>query len=388
MIFLLGVVFGQELLMILPAMVGALIAIATWWNRKALDNVSYTRRLHFRRGFPEEMIDLQIEVENKKLLPVSWLRIDDLWPEAVGPEGEGSLSPSHLPRTGLLTNVFTLRWFEKIRRTYSLRLRERGIYNLGPVRLDAGDMFGFFENSREIESDMYLTVFPKQVPFKEIPLPTDDPFGERKSRRRLYDDPTLPMGVRDYLPEDDFRRVHWPATARTGVLQSKVYQPVTARVAVICLNVSTFSRHWEGTNREMLEYAVGVTTSLLIHGIEEGFQIGLVSNGSLAKSDQAFRISPARTTRHLVAMLEALAAVTPLITAPFDRFLLKEVPRLPYVASLMLVTPVVNQALEETLLRLRKYNRRITMISLAAEKPRELPGIKIVHAPLPIRSPS
>jgi hypothetical protein len=47
----------------------------------------------------------------------------------------------------------------------------------------------------------------------------------------------------------------------------------------------------------------------------------------------------------------------------------------------MLVTPVVNQALEETLVRLKRYNRRITLISLDQELPRDLPGMQIVHAP-------
>jgi uncharacterized protein (DUF58 family) len=54
------------------------------------------------------------------------------------------------------------------------------------------------------------------------------------------------MGIRPYHPEDGFRRIHWPATARTGELQVKVFQPVTARVMVICLNVSTETHYWMG----------------------------------------------------------------------------------------------------------------------------------------------
>jgi uncharacterized protein (DUF58 family) len=370
-------------MMLVSSMTAVLIAIAAWWNSRALDDVEYMRKFKYRRGFPDETIEVEIEVENKKFLPVSWLRINDLWPEAIAPVEENALVHSHLPKIGLLINVFSLRWFEKISRKYLLRLRQRGVYNLGPANLNSGDIFGFYESTREKDSGDYLTVFPKTVPFKDIPFPTHDPFGDMRSQRRLYEDPNLPMGVREYRPEDDFRRVHWPASARTGELQSKVYQPVTARVVVICLNVSTFSRYWEGTNRQMLEYAVGITTSLAIQGIEDGFQVGLVSNGSLAKSDQSFRISPARSTRHLAAMLGALAAVTPLITAPFDRFLLKEVPRLPYAASLMLVTSVITPDLEETVLRLRKYNRRISLIALDRDQPRDLPGIRIVHAPIP-----
>ena len=44
---------------------------------------------------------------------------------------------------------------------------------------------------------------------------------------RLYEDPTRIAGVRRYEAGDPLNRVHWRATARTGVLHSKVYEPST-----------------------------------------------------------------------------------------------------------------------------------------------------------------
>ena len=120
MIFVIGVVVQEPLLMVMPTMVGVILAVAYWWRQHALDEIVYRRRPHFRRGFPGETVDLQVEVENRKFLPVSWLRVQDPWPEAVGPEGEGLLGPYHIPQVGLLTNVFSLRWFERRLRRYTL----------------------------------------------------------------------------------------------------------------------------------------------------------------------------------------------------------------------------------------------------------------------------
>ena len=380
-IFIIGVILQEPLFLVVTTMVGVVLAIAYWWQKRSLDAVIYRRKPFYRRAFPGEKVDIQIEVENKKILPISWLRVNDFWPQAIGPEDESRLGASHIPQVGLLTNIFSLRWYEKLRRNFTLVFRQRGVYKIGPARLESGDIFGFYETAREDDKPEFLTVFPTIVPFEEIPFPTDDPFGELTSHRRLYEDPNLPMGIREYRPEDDFRRVHWPATARTGDLQSKVFQPVSARVVVLCLNISTYSRHWEGTNRALLEHVIGVAAGLVTRGVESGYRIGMISNGCLTNSDQPFRIPPGNSTRHLASLLEALAGATPLITSPFARFLMREVPRLSYGATLMIVTSVTSPELLETLIRLRKHGRRIMLISLAAEAPPEIPGLWMVHAP-------
>ncbi len=381
MFFVIGVLLAERFVLLLTSMTGIVIALAFWWRARALDRILYRRRPFYRRGFPGEEIDLTLEIENAKWLPVSWLRISDIWPLAVAPEDEDLLGPSHIAKSGTLNNIFSLRWFERARRQYRLLLRQRGVYSLGPARLDSGDLFGFYEHGQDQGPVDKLTVFPKLVPFHEIPLPTEDPFGDLRSPRRLYEDPTLPIGIRDYAPEDDFRRVHWPATARRGELQSRIYQPVAWRSVVICLNVATFSRHWEGTDPELLEHVIGVAASLAVRGIRDGQRIGLISNGCLTSSDQPFRISPGRSTRHLIFILQALAAVTPLITSPFPRFLIREAPRLPYRASLMVVSATTTPELAEATLRLKHGGRKVTLITFDQVAPSPIPGVRLAHHP-------
>jgi uncharacterized protein (DUF58 family) len=78
-----------------------------------------------------------------------------------------------------------------------------------------------------------VTVFPEMISLSDINLQAEDPFGDRRSRRRLFEDPNRPMGVREYHPEDELRHIHWPATARTNQLQVKVYQPVSSQVMML-----------------------------------------------------------------------------------------------------------------------------------------------------------
>ena len=381
LVFLLGAVFQVPFLTTLSATLAVLIGITSWWRSRSLDAVHYRRKPFYRRAFPGEQVPLTIEVENDKLLPLSWLRVEDPWPLAIAPEQQELLAPSHLPDQGLLTNVFNLRWFETKRRSYTLRFRRRGMYRVGPVRMQSGDIFGMYEQSAEAERGEYLTVFPGQVPVESLDLPAHDPFGDFRSRRKIFEDPNQPIGVRDYRPEDGFRRVHWPATAHTGQLQVKVYQPTAAQVAVVCMNASTFLRHWEGVYPELLERLISVSATLVEHFVQLGYQVGLISNGSLAHSDRPFNIPPGRSPRQLGRLLEALAGVTPMVMVPFESFLIREMPRVPYGASLLVVTAVTPPELEDTLLRLKRRGRGIRLLSLAKDPPPQLPGIPVSHIP-------
>jgi uncharacterized protein (DUF58 family) len=55
--------------------------------------------------------------------------------------------PSHIPKQGFLVNLYSLRWHQRITRSYTLVFHKRGIYQIGPLMLQAGDLFGMYEQS-------------------------------------------------------------------------------------------------------------------------------------------------------------------------------------------------------------------------------------------------
>ena len=101
----------------------------------------------FTRAFPGEKVIYALKSRKSKTPTVTWLRVQDAWNWTIGPEDEEVLAPSHVPDRGFLTNVFSLRWFEKggTRVVYYCCSRKRGIYAIGPARLDSGDFLWHFE---------------------------------------------------------------------------------------------------------------------------------------------------------------------------------------------------------------------------------------------------
>ncbi len=355
------------------------LAVGWLWDRFALAGVSYRRRFQYRRAFPGESVGLDLQLENRKPLPLAWLRTLDPWPLPVAPSDPEGLLPSHLPGEGLLGMLVVMRGRERIRRHIGLTFRQRGIYRVGPAIAESGDPFGLFRREGAAQPEEHLVVFPEIRPLGELGIAPDDPFGERKSVRHLFEDNTRTLGVRDYRPGDTFRSIHWPASARLNRLQTRVHQPVSGLDLIICLNAATFARYWEGTDPEMLEALVTTTASLAHEANDRGYRVGLICNGSISHSDRPFTIPAGRSREHFPHLLEALAGLVPLITVPFERYLLAQAPRLEYGSTLFAVTAFVSPALVEALLRLKARCRRTALLSLSSEAPPVIPGVDVLR---------
>ena len=84
-----------------------------------------------------------------------------------------------------------------------------------------------------------------------------------------------------------------------------------------------------------------------------------------------------------IVILEALAAVTPIATQDLSTLLVRESPKLPWGATLIVVTANVNQELNSTLLRLRAAGRQLVLISLSPDPPDPLVSQEVLTYHLP-----
>jgi uncharacterized protein (DUF58 family) len=384
---LIGVVFHAPAMAVLPVFLLLTVLAGTWWNNRALNDLVYQRRILRRRAFPGELVEVDLLVENNKLLPVPWLRVVDEWPLAAPPSDRDVLGPSRQQDMGSLTNVFALRWYERVRRRYVLHAQRRGVFGLGPTRLVSGDVFGLFQAERVIEEQDFLVVYPRVYSLPELGLPSKEPFGDTRARRQLFEDPSRTMGARDLRPGDSFRHVHWPATARRQQLQTRVYEPTTTLTTMLCLNVATLPRPWEGILEDLLERTISVAASLAAYAADQRYSIGLIANGAVPRSDRSIRIRPGRSPDQLAHILEMLAAITGYVTVPMGKFLLRESPGIPWGATFIIVTPIVTEELLAAIDQLRIAGRQMVLVALTENPPPLLSGVLTHHLPYNIARP-
>ena len=86
------------------------------------------------------------------------------------------------------------------------------------------------------------------------------PGGSIRVKSRIYEDNTRIGSIRDYIPGDDIRRIHWKASAKTGQLRTNQLLSALDAPAVILLDLdaSVYPRRYR---YEHIERAIEIIRS-------------------------------------------------------------------------------------------------------------------------------
>jgi len=371
-LLLLSALFRHPLLYLLDALV-LLIAGASWlWGRYCLAGVTYARRLGAERLFCGEETDLWVEIVNAKPLPLAWLRAADEFPATITVHHTQLARASDANRR-LLNNLLSLRWYELVRRHYRLTTAHRGVLDFGPVQISSGDIFGFRTRYLDLEHRHKLIVYPKLVALDDLGLRSARPLGELSTARRIVSDPLRLAGARDYQPGDNIRYIHWKATARRGSLQTKVFDPSAHQEIVIFLNSQTMVRAYEGYVPDALETAIVVSASVANAGLEARHPVGLFTNGGVQEAERRVRLPASRHATQSTRLLETLTQLTPFTFLPFETLLEIETPQLPYGATVIAITAIVNDLILGELLDLRRAGHPVALLVIGQSELETVP---------------
>ena len=310
-LILLGMILREPAVTLL-GLVPLVTAGASWlWARYSLVNVEYARKLEGDRVFSGDRVRMQVQLTNRKLLPLAWIEIEDSMSDRLR-ISERDIAPSGVPGVAVLRITTAMRWYERVTWNMTVECPARGYFPIGPVTLRSADAFGFFQQREQRPEVAHITVYPAIADLDRILVPARHLFGEQRIQRPIITDPMRTIGIRDYRPEDSFRHIHWKATARAQSLQTKVFEPTTSIQFGIFLNLDTFERYWEGLDFERAEGAIITAATIAAHAVEDELMVGMYANGVVGGSDQALRIRPSRDERQLEHMLTGLAKLSPI----------------------------------------------------------------------------
>lgn len=339
LVVLLGAALGyrQPLLAWVSLLGLAVAGLAALWSRWGLARLRYSRRLHPTRVFAGAPVQLEVRIENDKLLPLPWLVIEDEVPAAARWD-RGRLVAHPAPGRAALLQVVTLGWFERLTRRYTLQLPRRGLYRLGPVTATVEDPFGLHQQQAGLPDTELIAVYPALAPVAHLPLPARRPGSDRVLAGALSEDATRFCGVRPYQPGDDRRRVHWGATARLGSLQVKQFEPAVDAGTCIILDVRTQDAPWEGPDGPLLELMISYAASVFAHAVEAGSPTGLFGNGQVTDQGPGPALAPAQDPGALRRALETLARLKSVAVQPVEDVICRLTGRLNPGTALVLIT--------------------------------------------------
>jgi uncharacterized protein (DUF58 family) len=220
-----------------------------------------------------QSVTVGLTITNESGWFIPWVIVEDfLSPRAT------RFPPKALQVTGKSIRLCLLRPRQRQIMTYTLQADRRGFYQIGPTVIETGDLFGLFRHFHVASPPDYLLVLPKLEALEGYDVRSRRPIGEIRVAYRTMEDPTLLLGIREYLPGDPMNRVDWRATARTGKLHSKIFQPTSVAGAMIVLDLhrqSNPDRHEPVRSDLAVVAAASIAHTLYI--MQQ--QFGLVANG-------------------------------------------------------------------------------------------------------------
>jgi uncharacterized protein (DUF58 family) len=340
--------------------------------------------LEVRRSLASETVEIGGTVEsrlvlhNHKKLPALWV----FWRDAIEPG---------LAADGVTCGFRTLTSEETLHTACTLHGVRRGLYRVGPAVIETSDPLGLVRRFRVEPEVRFLTVLPRTVA-----IGTGWPLGHRPihevpRRRSLFEDPSRFLGVRDYQAGDSLRRIHWRATARSGRLQVKLYEPAVLEGVFLAVEMGKAAFPTAEEEDPGVELAVTAAASIAEFVLAHGQAVGLISNGGDAAdrypSDwtggsfrrmedvvqetearrrmPAYRpleVEPGQGSWQLDRLRSALARLTLAPGLTLAELLVAEAPRLPRSHVVLVVTPDLGPGLGGALGTLRRSGFEVGVV--------------------------
>ncbi len=319
------------------------------WTSRVIAKLSHTREFT-PRVFCGEDIPVNLELVNHSIFPLLWLRLQESVPTELTPP---------IP----LKQVINLGPKGKANFKYTRKARKRGYYTVGPLYASTGDLFGLGGEQRKDGDVNTLTVYPRIIHLTNIKIPSHSPMGTLRHHQPIYEDPTRTIGKRDYVYGDSLRRVDWKASAASGRLQVKQFEPSMALTTAILLNLNS-DEYGQQARVDALELAIVIAGSLSNWIVSKKQTVGLITNGIDPIADnQPFRpLLPRKGRNHLMRLLELLARVEFVQQGSFVSLLDKAMVHLTWGTTLILITGQADEALFDELLRLRQAGFNAVLI--------------------------
>jgi uncharacterized repeat protein (TIGR01451 family) len=356
----------------------ALLLVSRLLARSWIGNLTAERTCNRFTAEVGDMIAVRVTVRNHGLVPVPWVLLEDMLP--------GKAVAVNHPRLRVKRKrmrITMLGCYGDTELSYQIEFKMRGYYQVGPLVLESGDLFGLHRRYRVGTAPHFVLVYPQVVTLEGYDLASRRPIGEVRLTHRLYEDPTRIAGVREYEKGDPLNRIHWRATARTGLLHSKLYEPSTIVGATLLLD---FHKAGYPSRREPHRSELAVTAAAsLAHAVYlMGQQVGLVTNGrdavdrirregwqhdfrtrkeaqaSASMSDESDRLQPIvvptrRGVEQFQRILETLARVELTDGLTLPQLIVETTGRIPRDAT---VVAVLGRVTPETALALGNLRRR------------------------------
>lgn len=298
------------------------ILVAAWFGaRRPLEGITARREL-YPSAFENDEVPVEIVVEGPR--SARMFEVVDSFGPSIAVE-QRMLEPGPL-EPGLQRRLKYVAYCS----------RHWGIHPVGPLQVGSSDAAGLFHAWKTLPVVEDFAVFPQVYDVAALQeLGARATFVPQESSAGRSGQSLVPMGVREYRPGDDLRRVHWPATARRGSLMVKEVEVDLAPYFSVIIDLDR--RHRAGMGRKStLEYVLRTSASVIWSAVRSGAFVQVAGMGA-----RPLHVPPGRGENHLTFALYELIHAGLDGTVPLHEVLLQSLPFVPPGSTVVLVSGTV-----------------------------------------------
>ena len=225
-------------------------------------NLRIERKLHMAWATVGDSVHEDLKVVNKSFLPAVWMEVMDTSDTLVRPIRLVADVEAHAAWNRHLSHL----------------CRRRGLYTLGPTRLRTGDPFGIFTLTIHDHHASTILVTPPLIPLTQLRIAPGGWAGDQRRRRGVLKRDISEAGLRDYVPGDSLRRIHWHASARFDSLIVRQLEAAASEDWWIFVDLDEAVQAGTGQD-STVELTIMLAASLAIRGLKERRRVGLALAG-------------------------------------------------------------------------------------------------------------
>jgi len=338
-----------------------LLRIAEITRKKGFKKLTVERHLEKSNYETESDIKVTLNIKNNKWLPIPFLIIKEYFPkDLVYSEGETKEGESnyHISRLNISR-------FQKIKRTYIIKAKKRGVYLIKSMEISVGDIFGLASEKRSIEDYLEIVVYPHIMDFNVMKFNDNSLSGDTIVKRWIYKDPLYIKGIREYNVEDRMKDIHWKSSLKLNKLMVKDYDYTSDREVIVIANVQCGDPYWLNVEGESIENTVNISVALAKNILMEGIPVGMWTNSRIInyKEDTKGGVKPsASSIKHI---LELCARIGDIPIVDFYDYLKSKSREFSKNCSYIIVTTYLNEKSINFILKLKIYGFSIYVIDVS-----------------------
>lgn len=326
-------------------------------------------KLYYGREISKKIVEIDEEfeivtvVENRKLLPVTFLQVAEKFPSALRYRFKASFMESNeymFHKTAMLVLPY-----QRIKRSYKVFCNKRGRLIFRDVSLIGGDMLGLNTSVKDLEYLQEVVVLPEKIDLANEIVPYGSYYGDISVKRWIIDDPILSVGVREYTGTEPMKNIHWPSSLRTGGLMVKQFDFTSDNTVMIALNIECSKPFWSGMNIQKIEKCISIARGVIENFEEAGTPYGLATDAHYNGSQNFSSIEAAGFGRvHYNNTVESLGRIEYGICMSFEELLRRIARGAGSYTTFVIITPVVLEDYIDSINSLSERAVRTVLISL------------------------